>query len=228
MRGPWSRWSRTTCGLLALAAGGLLSSVSDAEVVRLKNGNRLDGEVVSMTDAEIVIDIPGTGTLTFSRDEVASVEESGEKRYEYAEPDAPKAGASKKDRTDEAAFTRRAHAEDAENFFYKAAKWEPAPSSDESSDYAINALKRSRDLYERAMRAAQKALELDRFYEASQEEALAMKRLVQDARSRIAALSERLREAEQRAEANAKAKEEERRGFAIGELGDQGSPKPFQ
>lgn len=46
------------------------------EVIRLKNGNTLKGEIISQTDKVLVVLIPGVGTMTLQKAEIASVEPS--------------------------------------------------------------------------------------------------------------------------------------------------------
>jgi hypothetical protein len=66
-----------TRALLALLVVLLSAPAQSAHgaTVRLKNGNRLDGDVTVAEDGQVTIDIPGLGLLTFSKDEVAAIEE---------------------------------------------------------------------------------------------------------------------------------------------------------
>lgn len=45
----------------------------DADVIHLKNGRKLEGEVIRELKSEIVVDM-GSGTITFSRNEIKSIE----------------------------------------------------------------------------------------------------------------------------------------------------------
>lgn len=48
-----------------------------AEVVYLKNGNTLEGEVIERDDGQVDIEIPGLGLMTFSMDEIESIKGKG-------------------------------------------------------------------------------------------------------------------------------------------------------
>jgi tetratricopeptide (TPR) repeat protein len=64
--------------------------VATADTLRLKNGNSLSGEVKAESDAQVTIDIPGVGEMTFARSEIVSIEktaaagESGHDTSEFA------------------------------------------------------------------------------------------------------------------------------------------------
>ena len=47
---------------------------SRADVIRLKNGNSFEGEIVSKSPDELMVDIPGIGTMTFATTEIATIE----------------------------------------------------------------------------------------------------------------------------------------------------------
>jgi tetratricopeptide (TPR) repeat protein len=58
-----------------LLAGVLTSVTSAADVIRLKNGNTLEGEIIATSEREVTIDILGVGKLTIRQAEIASIEE---------------------------------------------------------------------------------------------------------------------------------------------------------
>ena len=61
--------------ILALCIFAILAPQAGATdaVVRLKNGNTLEGTIVSEDDREVMLDIPGAGKITFTRAEIASI-----------------------------------------------------------------------------------------------------------------------------------------------------------
>lgn len=61
--------------MLAVMVGQLVSVSANAQVLRLKNGNVLHGEVEQDNGQEIVVNIPGVGKMTFGKDEVDSIDE---------------------------------------------------------------------------------------------------------------------------------------------------------
>jgi len=61
--------------VLMIVVGTLLPAIASGEVIHLKNGNTLQGEVESTKEQEVTVNIPGLGTLTLKRDEIASIED---------------------------------------------------------------------------------------------------------------------------------------------------------
>jgi hypothetical protein len=217
-----------------LAAGVWLCSVdAAAELLKLKNGNRIEGEVQYVTASEVAVDIPGMGVVTFTRDEVASIEPSAEKHYEAAvereqaldrDAGAPRASA-KKALTDDAAYRLNESADNARTLLRKAERTEPSEGANEEG--AQKGLARALKLYEDAQSEAQEALELDRHYDAPDSDVREMKSLISDAREGIARVRRRMADYEQHAAAKARDEDEartrERDGFTIPELGTTSS-----
>src|SRR3989338_8609718 len=71
---------RDQVGLLTLAmtiaVGTLLPALATGDVVHLKNGNTLQGEVETTNDEEVTVNIPGAGRLTLKKNEIASIEKT--------------------------------------------------------------------------------------------------------------------------------------------------------
>jgi hypothetical protein len=65
-----------TLTLLALGFFSVCPEV-EADTVRLKNGSRIDGTVISETASEVILKIGRQGTLTLRRAEIAEVEKNG-------------------------------------------------------------------------------------------------------------------------------------------------------
>lgn len=59
---------------LVLMSVALFMETTTADVVRLKNGNALEGEIRTTTDGQVTVDVPGVGRLTLERSDIASVE----------------------------------------------------------------------------------------------------------------------------------------------------------
>jgi hypothetical protein len=59
------------CGLAALLGAGTPAA---ADLIRLRNGNELEGAVVEQTAQIVVVDVPGVGQVTLQAQEVLSVE----------------------------------------------------------------------------------------------------------------------------------------------------------
>ena len=63
--------------VLVMAAGeSLLPMTATAEVIRLKNGNTLNGDVEATSEEEVIVSIPGVGRMTLKKDEIISIEKS--------------------------------------------------------------------------------------------------------------------------------------------------------
>jgi len=69
--------TRSARRLIAAVIGiGLWSGGSaSAAVIRLKNGNVFEGDVKSRTEQEVVVEIADLGTVTFTAEEITSIEE---------------------------------------------------------------------------------------------------------------------------------------------------------
>ena len=72
------------CLCLTLVVVFLMSvhGVAAADILRLKNGNLLSGEVKAESDQQITIDIPGVGEMTFAKNEVVSIEKTATEEAE--------------------------------------------------------------------------------------------------------------------------------------------------
>ena len=62
--------------VVALISAGLFIETTTADVVRLKNGNSLEGEIKTTTERQVTIDVPGVGQLTLERNEIVSIEKT--------------------------------------------------------------------------------------------------------------------------------------------------------
>ncbi len=62
--------------VMALAGLGIVSDSSEAQTIRLKNGNTLDGDIELLNDHRIAIDLPGVGRLVFDRTEIDHIEDA--------------------------------------------------------------------------------------------------------------------------------------------------------
>ena len=60
--------------VVCLAALLWMAGAAQAEVLRLKNGNAVEGTITSRTDDEVVMEIPGAGAMTFRTDEIKLIE----------------------------------------------------------------------------------------------------------------------------------------------------------
>ena len=67
-----------SCLVVLAVVGGMSEAVAWAELIRLKNGNTVEGAIVSQTEHEVTVDIPDLGRMTLARDEIASIEGAGE------------------------------------------------------------------------------------------------------------------------------------------------------
>lgn len=65
-------------GILVIGLGSPVRSAAD--VIRLKNNNELNGEIVSETDKEITIKISGLGEMSVNKAEIAAVEHSTQQK----------------------------------------------------------------------------------------------------------------------------------------------------
>ena len=63
--------------LVVLAGHAIVGPVASADIVRLKNGNEIEGTVDSRTDREIVVTVAEMGQMTFSADEVLEIVPGG-------------------------------------------------------------------------------------------------------------------------------------------------------
>ena len=61
--------------LIAALLSTMCPSVCLAKIIRLRNGNSVEGTIVDTNEREVLIKVPGLGTLTFSPAEIASIEE---------------------------------------------------------------------------------------------------------------------------------------------------------
>ena len=61
---------------LACLAAWAWTGTVQADVIRLKNGNTLDGTVVQMNEHEVVIEVPGLGQMSVTRAEIAAIEQA--------------------------------------------------------------------------------------------------------------------------------------------------------
>ena len=62
--------------VFTIVAGTLLPAVAAADVIRLKNGNTLQGEVEATNEQEVTVHIPGAGRLTLKKEEIVSIEKT--------------------------------------------------------------------------------------------------------------------------------------------------------
>lgn len=62
------------CAVIPLAAG--VPAPAGADVVRLKNGNVLEGEVTASDERQVTIQIPDVGALTVNRADIAAIEQT--------------------------------------------------------------------------------------------------------------------------------------------------------
>ena len=72
---------------VGLAVGSLLPLTTDAQTIRLKNGNSVEGEVEVLNDRQVTVDIPGLGKMTLGKDDVASIEDSDHEETQEAAED---------------------------------------------------------------------------------------------------------------------------------------------
>lgn len=63
----------------AITAFGLLADPAAADLIHLKNGNTLEGDVLESDAQTITVRIPGLGDIILSADEVASIEQTPSK-----------------------------------------------------------------------------------------------------------------------------------------------------
>jgi hypothetical protein len=73
MHQPSRRW-RAAAVLCLLAAG--LPASAGADVVRLKNGNALEGEITASDERQVTIQIPDVGALMVDRADIAAIEQT--------------------------------------------------------------------------------------------------------------------------------------------------------
>lgn len=59
--------------VLCVTVFGLLAEISSAAVIKLKNGNTIEGEIGVITDSEVTVEIPDLGLMTFTISEVALI-----------------------------------------------------------------------------------------------------------------------------------------------------------
>jgi len=69
-------WFPLVLALATIATMNFVSQAVAADTIRLKNGNSLQGQVVRSDEREVTLEIPGAGTVTFNRDDIASIEQS--------------------------------------------------------------------------------------------------------------------------------------------------------
>ena len=62
-----------TVVLALMSAALFFIGTTTADVIRLKNGNSLEGEIKTTTEQQVTIDVPGVGQLTLERNEIASI-----------------------------------------------------------------------------------------------------------------------------------------------------------
>lgn len=86
MTDPLSRF-RLPC-LAALAAFLLLAPSARADIVKLKNGNSIEGKILEEGEESVILRTTSGGTMTFRRDAVESVERRDDLEEETPEEDA--------------------------------------------------------------------------------------------------------------------------------------------
>lgn len=219
-------------GILVVAWGGGSLPIAWADVVRLKNGNRLEGDVNRLEDGRVEVSMPGVGSLIFPESEIESIEASdsdfgGVERVDSG--DTPTS--AKRPRPDDVADRRDEHAEQARTLLWQAQRSEPSirptlGSEELAQPYLAHAI----ELYGEAESEAQRALELDRHYESDEADTRDMKKLIQDARRAVSRIRARMNQYESKAAAKTKEEEDlrerEKTGFKIDDLGTT-KPAPF-
>ena len=88
--------SRTVVLLLLLTASG--PGPADADVVRLKNGNTLEGTITAADERQVTIEIPDVGKLVVERAEIAELQQTaGSSESEDGTPQAGQPAAHKRE-----------------------------------------------------------------------------------------------------------------------------------
>ncbi len=77
---------RLLFAVVVIVTGYLFPLPVDAQTIRLKNGNSLEGEVQIVDGEQVAVDIPGAGRLIFPAGEVASIEKPSDEETHQTQP----------------------------------------------------------------------------------------------------------------------------------------------